>query len=78
MSNLMNHHAVPHKAWLKILAAYRTPDVRRSLVELAFTLTPLIGLWFLTWMAIEHGHWYGIILVIPAAGFLLRLFILPA
>ncbi len=76
MSNVVNDDEVPDRAWLKILATYRKPDVARSAAELALTLIPLIVLWVSTWAAIEYGHWYGIILVIPAAGFLLRLFML--
>ncbi len=64
------------KAWLKILSNYRKPNTGRSLYELAVTLIPFILLWAAAWVAIHFGYWLGLILVIPAAGFLLRLFML--
>ena len=64
------------KQWLKILSGYRTPDRRRSFRELAITLTAFVLLWVACWAAVHHGYWLGLILAVPAAGFLLRLFML--
>ena len=30
----------------------------------------------LTWAAVHYGYWWGLVLIIPAAGFLLRLFMI--
>ncbi|TCR74815.1 fatty acid desaturase [Rhizobium sp. BK376] len=62
------------RTWLKILSTYRKPAIGRSLFELCVSLVPFVLLWAAAWMAIDHGYWLGLILVIPAAGFLLRLF----
>jgi omega-6 fatty acid desaturase (delta-12 desaturase) len=76
----MNSAASPagssEKAWLKILSGYRQPALSRSFYELAVTLIPFVLLWAAAWLAIHLGYWIGVILVIPAAGFLLRLFML--
>lgn len=64
------------KQWLKILSGYRTPDRGRSFRELAITLTAFVLLWVASWDAVYHGYWIGLILTLPAAGFLLRLFML--
>ncbi len=63
-------------AWLKILSKYRTPSLRRSAFELAVTAIPFAAFWVLTWVAVHYGFWYGLILVVPAAAFLLRLFMI--
>ena len=66
----------PDKPWLKILSAYRKPHVGRSTLELVVTLLAFALLWAATWASIHFGYWLGLILVLPAAGFLLRLFML--
>jgi omega-6 fatty acid desaturase (delta-12 desaturase) len=64
------------RTWLKVLSKYRTPQASRSTFELAVTAIPFVVLWVLTWLAVHLGIWWGLILIIPAAGFLLRLFII--
>jgi omega-6 fatty acid desaturase (delta-12 desaturase) len=64
------------RAWPKILSTYRTPHRGRSLLELAVTLFPFAGLWALAAIAVHYGFWWGMALTIPAAGFLLRLFMI--
>lgn len=64
------------RAWLKILARYKKPDRLRSSFELAVTVIPFAVLWTLSWAALHYGHWWGLLLTIPAAGFLVRLFMI--
>ena len=64
------------RAWLKILARYRQPNRIRSSFELVVTVVPLIALWALTWAAVHYGFWWGLVLVIPAAAFLVRVFMI--
>jgi omega-6 fatty acid desaturase (delta-12 desaturase) len=63
-------------AWLALLAPYRTLDRRRSAFELGITIMPFILLWVSTWAAVMHGWWIGLLLTVPAAGFLVRLFMI--
>ena len=63
-------------SWSKILARYRSPRTGRSLVELAITIGPFVALWLLTWLGIHFGYWISLLLVVPAAGFLVRLFMI--
>lgn len=59
------------------LSKYRDPSTARSLIELSITVIPLIGLWLSMWAALQLGHgWLYILLVVPTAGFLLRLFLI--
>ncbi len=77
--NIIAHQSLSsprERAWLKILARYRKPNRIRSSFELAVTVVPLILLWAMTWTAVHYGQWWGLIMIIPAAGFLVRLFMI--
>lgn len=63
-------------AWLKRLVPYRKPSRLRSLFELGVTIFPLAILWGLSWVALTHGIWWGLLLTVPAAGLLVRLFMI--
>jgi omega-6 fatty acid desaturase (delta-12 desaturase) len=63
--------------WIGILSRYRDPNVARSTFELIVTATPFAGLWLAIWAAWHFGFWYiSLLLAIPAAGFLVRLFMI--
>jgi len=64
------------RAWLKILAKYRQPRIGRSALELLVTVVPFAGFWAIAYFALAYGFWYGLIAIIPAAAFLLRLFMI--
>ncbi len=63
-------------AWLKILSKYRQPRLVRSLFELAVTVLPLALFWAGAYVSFAYRFWPGLILVLPAAAFLLRLFMI--
>jgi omega-6 fatty acid desaturase (delta-12 desaturase) len=67
---------VGDQPWLKILSRYRQPNRKRSAFELAVTIVPFLALWVLAFVAVHYGVWWGLVLVVPAAGFLLRLFMI--
>jgi acyl-lipid omega-6 desaturase (Delta-12 desaturase) len=59
------------------LSKYRIPSTRRSVIELSITAIPLIVLCLCMWAALQWGHfWLYALLVLPSAGFLLRLFMI--
>jgi omega-6 fatty acid desaturase (delta-12 desaturase) len=58
------------------LLRYREPDQPRALLELGITLLALISLWVLMWLSLDVGYWLTLLLAIPAAGFLVRLFLI--
>src|SRR4030088_1344522 len=64
------------RALTQTLARYRAPDPIRSIVELVITAGPLIVLWFLMWATLDLGYWLCLLLAVPAAGFLVRLFMI--
>lgn len=62
--------------WQKIVAPYKIPDTRRSLWQIANTLIPYFLLWILMILASTISFWLTLPLVILAAGFLVRTFII--
>jgi acyl-lipid omega-6 desaturase (Delta-12 desaturase) len=67
---------VDARAWTRVLASYRGPSDGRSIVEIGITVIPLVLLWLLTWATLDLGYWLSILLAVPTAGFLLRLFMI--
>jgi omega-6 fatty acid desaturase (delta-12 desaturase) len=62
---------------IRALARYREPRHSRSIFEIAVTLIPFATLWALAWAAVYFGYWGLTFLpAIPAAGFLVRLFMI--
>jgi omega-6 fatty acid desaturase (delta-12 desaturase) len=62
--------------WAKVLLGYRTPHLSRTLLEVALTAAPLAAIWLLAWFLVRGGHWWGLALTVPAAFFLVRLFMI--
>ncbi|KKX26185.1 fatty acid desaturase [Rhizobium sp. LC145] len=63
-------------AWLKTLSKYRQPRFGRSIFELFVTVLPFVAFWAGAYISVFQGFWPGLILVLPAAAFLLRLFMI--
>jgi omega-6 fatty acid desaturase (delta-12 desaturase) len=62
---------------MRLLGRYREPSHPRSIFEIAVTLVPFAALWVLSWAAVYLGHWeLSLLLAMPAAGFLVRLFMI--
>lgn len=78
MSTDQRHISTPDEArnWTKILSRSREPSYARSVVELAITAVPLVLLWTLMWFALQFSFWLCLLISIPAAGFLVRLFMI--
>ncbi len=69
--------AVTHMRTLtQHLARYREPNHGRSIVEILITVVPLVLLWLLMWLALDIGYGLYLLLAVPAAGFLVRLFMI--
>jgi omega-6 fatty acid desaturase (delta-12 desaturase) len=70
--------AGPGKArdWVKVLARYREPSLPRSVFELVLTAGCFAAFWVLTWAALWLGYWLALLVAVPAAGFLVRLFMI--
>jgi omega-6 fatty acid desaturase (delta-12 desaturase) len=78
LSNIEMPAAAPAAGdWIRILARYREPNAVRSTFELVVTAVPFVALWAVIWAAWHFGFWYvSLLLAVPAAGFLVRLFMI--
>ena len=64
------------RAWTKVLARYREPSTARSTFEIIVTVVPFVLLWTAAAVGVVYGHYWALVLTIPAAGFLVRMFML--
>ena len=48
----------------------------RSITQLLVTAVAFVALWLGMWLSLDHGYWITLLLALPAAGFLVRLFII--
>ncbi len=63
--------------WTRLLNRYRQPNSARSVVEIVITVLPLCVLWAAMWAAVHFvGYWLALLIAFPAAGFLVRLFMI--
>lgn len=73
----MSSDAKSAGAWSKKLVAYRAPKTGRSVLEIIITAGPLLAIWAAAWMLHSAGLWWAaLLLTIPAALFLVRLFLI--
>ena len=61
-------------AWREIVARYAKPDARRSIIQLLNTGLPFLALFAAMLCGVHYKIWATLLLAIPAAGLLLRLF----
>ena len=62
--------------WVDAMRPYARPRVGRALVDLATAVVPYVGLSVLMYLALDVSYLLTLALAVPAAGFLLRTFIL--
>ncbi|MDA4848884.1 fatty acid desaturase [Hoeflea poritis] len=58
------------------LAQYRGPNPVRSTTEIAITLFGFLAIWLTIWLGLNAGYWQILVLALPGAGFLVRLFMI--
>jgi omega-6 fatty acid desaturase (delta-12 desaturase) len=63
------------RSWNALLARYK-PDTRRSVLQLVLSATLFIGTWVLMYLTHRQAYWLTLLLSVPAAFFLIRLFII--
>jgi acyl-lipid omega-6 desaturase (Delta-12 desaturase) len=63
-------------SWKKVVARYQTPDPLRSWWQAINSLVPYFLLWYLMVRSLEISYWLTLLLAIPAAGFMMRIFII--
>jgi omega-6 fatty acid desaturase (delta-12 desaturase) len=61
--------------WREAVARHEQPSLRRSLFDLATSIVPYLALSVAMYLCLEVSVWITLVLAVPAAGFLLRTFI---
>ena len=71
--------AVPRarvRQWSKIAQRHAHPDAAHGIAQLLTTVIPLAGLWTAMMLTLTHAWWLSLLLSVPAAAFMVRLFII--
>lgn len=66
----------PARDWAVLLKEFREPQAGRSVRELLLSAVPFALLWLLMWASLGVGYWLCLLLALPTAGFLVRLFMI--
>jgi omega-6 fatty acid desaturase (delta-12 desaturase) len=69
-------NVAPARSWLPILNRYRASSHVRSLIELMITGGPFVLLWIAAWACLRWSYLLSLVIAVPAAGFLVRLFMI--
>lgn len=64
------------KNWRAMVAPYQHPDMKRGLWQIANSLLPYFLLWGLMVWSLQVSYWLTLALAVPAAGFMVRIFII--
>ena len=62
--------------WNEILKPYQGADTRKSVTQLVTSVVPFLALWYLALRSLEVGWWLTLLVAIPTAGFMMRLFMI--
>ena len=62
--------------WREILGPYGGADLRRSLTQILTSATPFFVSWYAAYRALSVGYWLTLILAVPTAAFVMRLFLI--
>lgn len=61
--------------WRSVLASYTRPNLGRSLLDIATSLLPYLGLLVAMYVLLNISIWLVLVVSVPAAGFLVRTYI---
>lgn len=77
MAESIQSWSIPtQREWRRAVAKYEKPHLGRSLWQVANTIVPYLALWWLMVRSTEISYWLTLALAFPAAGFMVRTFIL--
>ena len=68
--------AAMFKGWQKLVKQYSQPDVKISTWQIINSVGGLILCWILMYFSLSVSYWLTLLISIPAAGFVVRIFII--
>lgn len=70
-------HSVPDKTtWGGLVAKYQTASTWQSAWQVINTFIPFALLWYVMFLSLAYSYWLTLVLALPTAGFLVRIFII--
>lgn len=63
-------------SWQKLILKYTRPDKGKSILQILNSVIPYFLTWYLMYRGLEYSYLVTLALVIPASGFLVRIFII--
>ena len=70
------HERASRNDWRGIVSRYQGSNVARAITQLINTLVPLAGVMYLMYRSLSLPYWVTLLLALPAAGLLVRTFII--
>ncbi len=67
---------IPKSLWTKMVAQYQQPDVRASIWQVINSFGPFFLVWYLMVLSLQYSYALTLLLALPAAGFVTRMFII--
>jgi acyl-lipid omega-6 desaturase (Delta-12 desaturase) len=67
---------VDQKTVNAIVARYQKPDLKRCIWQMVDSFVPYLISWYLMYLSLSVSYWLTLVLALPAAGFLIRMFII--
>ena len=74
--NIQSTGQMAARSWTSLLARYKQPDNGRAVFEIVVTALPLAGLWAAMWALSQISLLLPMLLAIPAAGLVVRMFMI--
>ncbi len=65
-----------YQGWQTLVAEYQQPDMRLSVGQIISSFGGLFLCWIAMYFSLQVGYWLTLSLALPAAGFLVRIFII--
>jgi omega-6 fatty acid desaturase (delta-12 desaturase) len=62
--------------WGETVARYKHPDLLKSCWQVANSFLPYFGCWWLMYLSYSYSYWLTLLLALPTAGLLVRIFII--
>ena len=63
-------------SWESLVKKYQTAPNRKSIWQLCNSFIPFLIIWYLMILSIDVSYWVTLLLALPAAGFVVRIFII--
>jgi omega-6 fatty acid desaturase (delta-12 desaturase) len=76
MNSNTNSPSAAYAGWQKIVAKYTQPDTRKATWQVVNSFGGLLLGWILMYLSLQVGYWLTLLLAIPVAGFVVRIFII--